>query len=104
MAGMRRRLRERFYGLTGGKRDTDGCALDMRRGATSDEDLEGVVLFADVDPKNKGAVLNRMDELAELHGGIGSAADLTRVETLKAQPTIDMTRQNDQRQETDDDA
>ena len=68
MAGMiRRRVRERWYGITGGKKDADGCALDFRPDAIeTEEELTAVVLFADVDTDDLGAVLNRVDEWRQL--------------------------------------
>lgn len=41
--------------------EPDGCALDFTTGATPDEDIDGVVLFAGTDPEDADAV----DDLAE---------------------------------------
>ena len=44
-----------------GHGEPDGCALDFTEAPTADEDIDGVVLFAGVDPEDADAV----DDLAE---------------------------------------
>ena len=39
-----------------GDGEPDGCALDFTKDATPDEHLDGVVLFAGVDPEDADAV------------------------------------------------
>jgi hypothetical protein len=44
----------------------DGCAVDMAADPMPDEDLDGVMLFADVDPNDAEAVEARAAEWREV--------------------------------------
>jgi hypothetical protein len=45
-----------------------GCDLDFRDGAVADDDLDSLVLFADVDPGDGAAVAARAAEWRQLGG------------------------------------
>lgn len=48
--------------------DLDGCELDFAPFAVSDSDIDGLVLFADVDPFDLNAVEARKAEWEALSG------------------------------------
>lgn len=51
--------------------DPDGCDLDFRDDPTPDKDIDGIVLFAGVDPEDADAV----DDLAEAWRRLREATD-----------------------------
>lgn len=46
----------------------EGCDIDFSEDPTSDDDLDAVVLFADVDPSDTAAIEARKAEWQELFG------------------------------------
>lgn len=57
------RTHELLAGLGTGELDEepDGCAVDFTADATPDEDIDGVVLFAGIDPEDADAVSDRAE-------------------------------------------
>ena len=51
-----------------GKDSLDGCDVDFTESPLADEEIDGFVLFADIDSDDPEAVANRISELEELHG------------------------------------
>ena len=55
--------------------ETDGCDLDFRENPTADTDIDGIVLFAGIDPEDAEAVEDKAEawrRLAEL--GVNDAS------------------------------
>jgi hypothetical protein len=46
----------------------DGCELDFTVDPTADADVDGIVLFADIDPGDQAAVVARIAEYEAVFG------------------------------------
>jgi hypothetical protein len=49
--------------------EVDGCDVDLTKSPTPDGDLDGIVLFADVDLADVDRIERRVAEYDELFGG-----------------------------------